>query len=70
MEKTYKTVQGDMWDAIAYRTMGSCKYTDLLMTANQQHVHTYIFSAGAVLTIPEIPDEYLLPMPPWKRKAK
>ena len=66
----YRTVQGDMWDSIAYKVMGSCKYTDLLMAANQQYVRTYIFEAGAMLTIPEKPDEYLLPQPPWKRKNK
>lgn len=68
--KTYRTVQGDMWDSIAYRLLGDCKYTDLLLNANQQYVDVYIFSAGAVLTIPEIPEEYALPLPPWKRKAK
>ena len=30
---TYTTVQGDTWDMIAYRTMGSCDYVDQLMNA-------------------------------------
>ena len=68
--KTYRTVQGDMWDSIAYRVMGGCKYTDLLITANQEHVKTFIFDAGAILTIPDIPSEYANPLPPWKRKAE
>lgn len=67
--KVYRTVQGDMWDSIAYRLMGDCKYTNLLIEANQRYVDVYMFSAGAELVIPEIPDEYLLPLPPWKRKA-
>ena len=69
MAKKYRTVQGDMWDSIAYRVMGDCKYTDLLMNANQQYVDVYIFSAGAVLVIPDIPEEYALPLPPWKRRS-
>ena len=28
--KTYTTVQGDMWDSIALRELGSEKYTNLL----------------------------------------
>lgn len=67
-QKTYRTVQGDMWDSIAYRMMGDCKYTDLLVSANQEYIKTFIFEAGADLTIPDVPDEYVLPLPPWKRK--
>ncbi len=67
--KVYKTVQGDMWDSIADRLMGDCKYTNLLIEANQKYVDVFMFSAGAELVIPEVPDEYLLPLPPWKRKA-
>ncbi len=29
--KTYTTVQGDMWDSIAYRQLGSTDYTDKLL---------------------------------------
>lgn len=50
---TYTTVQGDMWDMIAYKTMGSYDYVDQLMNANMDHVHTFIFSAGVTLQIPD-----------------
>ena len=30
MQKTYTTVQGDMWDSIAYKQLGSTSYTDQL----------------------------------------
>lgn len=68
-QKTYRTVQGDMWDSIAYKMMGDCKFTDILITENQKYIKTYIFEAGAELVIPEVPDEYALPLPPWKRKS-
>ena len=32
--KTYTTVQGDMWDMIAYKQLGSVALTDRLMWAN------------------------------------
>ena len=49
---TYTTVQGDMWDSIAYKIFGNVAATDQLMALNQQYLHTYIFSAGIVLTLP------------------
>ena len=36
--KTYTTVQGDMWDMIAYRTLGSISLTDKLMMANRKYM--------------------------------
>ena len=67
--KTYRTVQGDMWDSIAYRELGSEAYTDKQMRLNQQYLEIYIFLAGIELLLPEVeqatrPAENL---PPWKR---
>lgn len=68
MSRTYTTIQGDMWDGIAYKELGSTDLTDALMMANRQHLGTYLFPAGVVLTIPdieELPDASSLP--PWKQ---
>ncbi len=65
--KTYTTVQGDMWDGIAYAQLGSCAYTDTLMSANMAYRETYIFPAGVVLTIPDVDttsDDDT--QPPWR----
>ena len=56
--KTYTTVQGDMWDSIAFRQLGSTDYTDKLI---------YVFPAGVVLTLPEITQGVNNSLPPWKR---
>lgn len=65
--KTYTTIQGDMWDMIAYKALGSCSYTNKLMTANQAHIRTFIFPAGVVLVLPEIKTEKANRLPPWKK---
>lgn len=65
--KTYTTVQGDMWDSIAYKQMGNCRYTDILMNANIRLHETYIFDAGTVLVIPDVPVSANSSLPPWKR---
>ena len=35
--RTYTTVQGDMWDSIAYTQLGDEAYTDRLMNLNRQY---------------------------------
>ena len=42
-KKTYTTIQGDMWDKIAYEQMGSVLYTDKLVKANIRHAAIIIF---------------------------
>lgn len=40
----YTTIAGDMWDGIAYKTLGDEAYTDRLMKLNPQYRRTFIFS--------------------------
>lgn len=67
MSKTYTTVQGDMWDAIAYAQMGNTAHKDKLMNANLQYREYYTFPAGIVLTLPETKESVSSTLPPWKR---
>jgi len=64
---TYTTVQGDVWDRIAYKRLGSTDYTDKLISANPEHLGTYLFPAGVVLRLPEITEKADGSLPPWKR---
>ena len=68
MSKTYTTVQGDMWDKIAFYQLGDAKYTDVLMRENPKHRNVYVFSSGIVLTIPDIEETVTGDdLPPWKK---
>lgn len=66
---TYTTVQGDMWDSIAYNIFGNHASTDRLMALNQKYLNIYIFPAGVVLELPEAKTESEQPvgMVPWKK---
>lgn len=64
---TYTTTQGDTWDMIAYRKLGSTNYTDRLISANPEHVGTILFPAGVTLRLPEITEKTSGNLPPWKR---
>ena len=63
---TYTTIQGDMWDSIAYSQMGSTSYTGQLMALYQRYREYYTFPAGCVLTLPEAEDDLSDALPPWK----
>ena len=64
----YSTIQGDMWDLIAYKVYGNERYINLLLEANQEHRNTAVFSAGVVLTCPDIPPDTLPEfLPLWRR---
>ena len=64
---TYVTKSGDMWDLIAYNTLGDCRYTQNLVNANRDFIDTFIFRAGVKLEIPTIDKPKTLTLPPWKR---
>lgn len=65
--RTYTTVQGDMWDSIAYKQLGDTAHTDKLMNANLRYLQYYTFPAGIVLTLPDTPERTNYTLPPWKQ---
>lgn len=65
---TYTTIQGEMWDIISKNIFGSEFFVDALMKANPSYASTVIFSAGIILTIPDIDTiTQFSDLPPWKR---
>ena len=63
---TYTTVQGDMWDSIAYNQMGSKTYTNKLMNLNSEYLDYYVFPAGITLALPEEETPVNESLPPWR----
>ena len=68
--RTYTTVQGDMWDSIAYTQLGSVDYTDKLIAANLRYREYYTFPAGIVLILPEIKEKVNTSLPPLKQVSE
>lgn len=66
MSETYTTVQGDMWDSVAYKAMGSEKYAGALMRRNAKYLNFYTLPAGIALNLPEKPVTVNDNLPPWK----
>ena len=63
----YTTIAGDMWDGIAYKTLGDEAYTDKLTKQNPEYRRLFLFPAGIVLTIPDPDEKVSAELPPWKR---
>lgn len=64
---TYQTVQGDMWDSIAYSQLGSTSHTPALMAMNAEHLKYYTFPSGITLQLPTVDENVALEVPPWKQ---
>lgn len=67
MLKTYTTVQGDMWDSIAYKCYGDEAGINVLMDANEDYIDTVVFPAGVTLAVPEYTKPVTSTLPPWRR---
>ncbi len=67
---TYTTAAGDTWDQIALKLYGAVKYTEYLMSNNQDPalLATVIFDAGIVLSTPVLPviTQVSPGTPPWR----
>lgn len=67
---TYVTQQGDMFDGIAKKTLGSEKYAAAVIEENPDYRDVQTFSAGISLQIPdlELRDTPAV-APPWRVRA-
>lgn len=64
--RIYITVQGDMWDYIAWKFYGDETYIGLLFSGNPQFLDIAVFSAGTRLYIPELPEQTDEELPEWR----
>ncbi len=65
--KTYVTIQGDMWDMIAYKVYGKEAYISKLLEANEDLKEMVVFPAGVKIVCPEADAETSRILPPWRR---
>ena len=65
--RKYQTVAGDVWDLIAFKTLGASRHVETLINVNREHINTFIFKAGIELNIPDVTSETSAKVnaPPW-----
>lgn len=64
--RTYRTIQGDTWDSIAFSIAGNESFMVPLMNANLNYVEEIIFPVGIILNVPDIPVPVASTLPPWR----
>jgi len=62
---SYRTIQGETWDLIAYKLWGSEYLLPLLFEANPQCRDILIFEGGLLLNVPEVLVEDVTERPEW-----
>lgn len=67
MLNTYTTIQGDMWDTIAYKVYGSEVGMNALLKANQEYADVVVFPVNIVVQVPEYTAPETSNLPPWRR---
>ncbi len=63
----YSTIQGDTWDVVALKTLGSEMHMSRIIERNIEQADTIVFPAGVKLIIPDVEPEASVLLPPWKR---
>lgn len=63
----YTTIQGDTWDIIALKVYGNERYMSHLLKANPKYIDIMLFSAGVEIVCPDIEQDAVESLPPWKR---
>ncbi|MEK3976054.1 phage tail protein [Psychrobacillus sp. FSL K6-1267] len=61
----YTSTQGDTWDYIAYKTLGSEYLLPLLLEANQKYRHIVIFPGNITLKVPNVEIDDISDRPEW-----
>lgn len=67
MPSSYRTIDGDAFDSIAYRLWQDESLAQYIIAANPEYADVVIFEAGAELTIPDVdrPVQVSSTLPPW-----
>ncbi len=69
MTKTYRTMQGETWDQIAFKVYGSERYATFLMENNYRYLDILVFSEGSILATPDLPEQKAGDLPPWRTEV-
>lgn len=67
--RKYRTMQGDLWDMIAFRVYGVEQLMYILIDANPQYREVAVFPANCELNIPDVSTEERIDFPLWRRNT-
>lgn len=66
-DRIYIAESGDTWDSISFKNYEDEFRIELLMNANKDLMHIFVFSGGEKVKIPELPEDVSSSLPDWRK---
>ena len=66
-ERIYIAESGDTWDSISFKFYEDEIKVELLMNANKDLMHIFVFGGGERVKIPELPEDVNNALPDWRK---
>lgn len=66
-DRIYIAESGDTWDSISFKIYEDEFKVELLMNANKELMHIFVFGGGERVKIPELPEDASSSLPDWRK---
>ena len=66
-ERIYIAESGDTWDSISFKIYEDEFKVELLMNANKDLMHIFVFGGGERVKIPQLPEDVSSSLPDWSK---
>lgn len=66
-DRIYIAESGDTWDSISFKIYEDEFKVGLLMNANKELMHIFVFGGGERVKIPELPEDVSSSLPDWRK---
>lgn len=66
-DRIYIAESGDTWDSISFKIYEDEFKVELLMNANKDLMHIFVFGGGERVKIPDLPEDASNYLPDWRK---
>ena len=66
-DRIYIAESGDTWDSISFKFYEDEFKVELLMNANKDLMHIFVFGGGERVKIPDLPEDVSSSLPNWRK---
>lgn len=66
-DRIYIAESGDTWDSISFKIYEDEFKVELLMNANKDLMHIFLFGGGERVKIPQLPEDVSSSLPDWRK---
>lgn len=66
-DRIYIAESGDTWDSISFKIYEDEFKVELLMNANKELMHIFVFGGGERVKIPDLPEDVNSSLPDWRK---